>query len=287
MRKKLLLLIIGIVIVAIASILILNLVNRCYYKAIFYEAHGLKKGSKVTMLGIPIGAVRNIELHEDSVIATFWIKNIRLKQGATLSLEPLNIFGDKELVLYTGQGDILPPYSTIYGTPKKGLRETIVSLGIFVDHLDSLIHEMIYLTSDAQRAFDETSQGLGKTISSVQQEAVRTLQDVREIATKTHGMMDKSTSALGATIENLRDVSASLKLLLETADTSFSIGLQALANTTARIDTLTALLVAGKGTAGKLLTSDTLYITIDSTLNSLKELLDDIKKNPAKYFKIF
>lgn len=290
MRKKLhtfIYIIIGIGIIAISSIFILKFIGRCYYKAIFNEAHGLRIGNKVTMLGIPIGAVSNIELYEDSVIAIFWIKNIRLKQGASLSLEPLNIFGDKELALYPGKGTTLPPHSTIYGDTKKGLSETIVSLALFVDHLDSLTHEMIYLTSNAQRAFNETAKGLDKTIASVEKEAVRTFEDVRKITSSTYGMIDKSTADLTATVGNLRDMSAQLKSLLETADTSFNMGLYALAKTMAHLDTLTFFLVTGKGTAGRLLTNDTLYTRIDSTICSLKELLIDIKKNPERYFKIF
>lgn len=285
-RKKLLLFIGGIAII-IAILLSLNSISKYRYRAIFYEAHGLKKGNKVTMLGIPIGKVYDIKLYEDSVIVLFCIKNIKLRQNATLSLEPLNIFGDKELALHPGQGDYIAPNSVIQGSFRKGLRETIVSIGVFVDHLDSLIREMISLTSDVQKTFNYTAQGLERTITSVEQEAVKTLKDVREITTSTQKILSRTTQDFTTTVENLRDISFALKSFLEVADTSFTVGLQALAHTTTKLDTLTSLLITGKGTAGKLLTDDVLYIKIDSTVSSLKELLNDVKKDPPKYFRFF
>ncbi len=45
----------------------------------------------------------------------------------------------------------------------------------------------------------------------------------------------------------------------------------------------------GKGSAGKLLTNDSLYTNLSSSLASLNELLEDMKANPRRYvhFSIF
>jgi phospholipid/cholesterol/gamma-HCH transport system substrate-binding protein len=274
----------GIVAIVLSTRSIVQHAGRHYYVAKFAEAPGLKKGTRVTIRGIQLGAVSSVALTEDTITAVFWIKNADVKEGTHLSLEPRNVFGDRNLVLYPGNGESLPPHSIMYGSAKKGIGETIVSLGSFVNRLDSLAYRMIHLTADAQRSFNETAKGLEHTISSVEKEAIMTLQDVREIASSTHGMLDKSTGDLTATIGNLHVVSQHLRSLLETADTSFTIGLDALARTTSRLDTLTSFLVAGKGTVGKLFTNDMLHAQIDSTLHSLKDLIDDIKENPQKYF---
>ena len=279
------LIIAGVIVFSIISIL--KFTGRHYYKAVFREAPGLKLGNKIFVLGIQVGKVSKIQLYDDSLVATFWVKGTKLKHGTALCLEPKNIFGDKDLILYHGKGDDLPSNSTIYGSYKKGISDAIVSLGSFVDHLDSLTNEMIHLASDAQRAFNETAKGLDKTISTVEREAVTTFKSIREITESTTEMLDKSTSSLTSTVENLRDISNHLKLLLQSADTSLTTGISAIASTTARLDTIASLLIAGKGTAGRLITSDTLYIRIDSTLTSLRELLEDIKKNPQRYLKIF
>lgn len=266
---------------------IIRLTGRCYYRAIFTETPRLEIGDKVTMNGITIGAVRDIELYEDSVISIFWVKNVELKEGTRLILEPLNIFEDMELMLYPGKGNILPLGATIPGTSKKGLGKTIISVGIFVEHLDSLAYKMMHLTSDAQQSFNETAKGLERMIASVEKELITTLKSARKIASSTHGMLDKSTTDLTTTIENLRDISARLKFLVETTDTSFTTSMYAFSKITSRLDTLTSIILAGKGTAGKLLSTDSLYTQIDSTLGSLQELIEDIKKNPKRYFSVF
>ncbi len=43
---------------------------------------------------------------------------------------------------------------------------------------------------------------------------------------------------------------------------------------------------SGDGTAAKLLRDDSLYVTADSTMTSLKRLLDEMRRNPKKYFKL-
>lgn len=284
---KILYIVLAIAIVAVSVIQIIRLTGRCYYRAIFTETPRLEIGDKVTMNGITIGAVKNIELYEDSVISTFWVKNVELKEGTKLILEPLNIFEDMELMLYPGKGNILPPGATIPGTSKKGLGKTIISVGIFVEHLDSLAYKMMHLTSDAQQSFNETAKGLEQMIANVEKELLKTLESARKIASSTHGMLDKSTTDLTATIENLRDMSARLKFLVEATDTSFTTSMYAFSKITSRLDTLVSFLLAGKGTAGKLLATDSLYARIDSTLGSLQELIEDIKKNPKRYFSVF
>ncbi len=284
---KILYIVLAIAIVAISVIQIIRLTGRCYYRAIFTETPRLEIGDKVTMNGVTIGAVNDIELYEDSVISIFWVKNVELKEGTRLILEPLNIFEDMELMLYPGKGDILPLGSTIPGTSKKGLGKTIISVGIFVEHLDSLAYKMMHLTSDAQSSFNETAKGLEQMIASVEKELITTLKSAIKIASSTYGMLDKSTTDLTTTIENLRDISARLKFLVETTDTSFTTSMYTFSKITSRLDTLVSFLLAGKGTAGKLLTNELLYTRIDSTLGSLQGLIEDIKKNPKRYFSVF
>lgn len=284
---KILYTILAIAVIVVSITQILRLTGRRYYRAIFIETPRLEIGDKVTMHGITIGAVSNIKLYEDSVISTFWIKNVELKEGTRLILEPLNIFEDMELMLYPGKGNILPLGATIPGTSKKGLGKTIISVGIFIEHLDSLAYKMMHLTSDAQHSFNETAKGLEQMIANIEEEVIITLKSAKKIASGTHEMLEKSTTDLIVTVENLRDISANLKSLLEATDTSFTTSIHAFSKITSHLDTLTSLVITGKGTAGKLLTTDSLYTQIDSAISSLKELIDDIKENPKRYFSVF
>ena len=52
------------------------------------------------------------------------------------------------------------------------------------------------------------------------------------------------------------------------------------------LNTVLADLQGGRGTLGKLLTTDELHTSLNSTLQSLEELLDDIRENPGRYVTI-
>jgi len=55
---------------------------------------------------------------------------------------------------------------------------------------------------------------------------------------------------------------------------------------TARGEQLLSKVETGEGTLGKLVTRDELYTRADKLLTDVEALVDDVKKNPAKYFKL-
>ena len=55
---------------------------------------------------------------------------------------------------------------------------------------------------------------------------------------------------------------------------------------TARIDTLTTDLKAGKGTAGALLKDQKLYDNLNAAASELRGLVADIRKDPQKYLRV-
>src|SRR2546430_3211150 len=55
---------------------------------------------------------------------------------------------------------------------------------------------------------------------------------------------------------------------------------------TARGEQLLTKVETGEGTLGKLVTRDELYTRADKLLTDVEALVDDVKKNPAKYFKL-
>ena len=52
------------------------------------------------------------------------------------------------------------------------------------------------------------------------------------------------------------------------------------------IQTVTVRVERGEGTLGKLVNDDKLYADLNTSVQSLKSLIEDIKANPKKYLKI-
>ena len=54
-------------------------------------------------------------------------------------------------------------------------------------------------------------------------------------------------------------------------------------NTLGHLDTITTRIEKGEGTMGKLSTDPTLFNNLSASAQSLKEFLDEFRKNPKKY----
>ena len=83
--------------------------------------------------------------------------------------------------------------------------------------------------------------------------------------------------------------SGRLERTLDTAEATFVTADSLMVNLQDSSQRLSAILTeveSGDGTAAKLLNDDSLYVTADSTMTSLKRLLDEMRRNPKKYFKL-
>ena len=91
----------------------------------------------------------------------------------------------------------------------------------------------------------------------------------------------RSRSAVPPTIRWLRGSSAT-SLAMASADTLMDV-MQEAAHS---LNSIIAKLDEGEGTAALMLNDPTLYTTADSTMTSLKRLMDEMRRNPKKYFKV-
>jgi phospholipid/cholesterol/gamma-HCH transport system substrate-binding protein len=58
-----------------------------------------------------------------------------------------------------------------------------------------------------------------------------------------------------------------------------------LTSSTARMDSVMALMQTGRGSLGKLMADSTLYDDTRALMGSMKRLMAEIEKDPKKYFK--
>ncbi len=80
--------------------------------------------------------------------------------------------------------------------------------------------------------------------------------------------------------ENLQQVSANLRIVSEAAASQQASMRRIIANT----DSILARVQAGEGTLGKLTKDTTLYTEAAGAVHSLREMLQDMQRNPRKYF---
>jgi phospholipid/cholesterol/gamma-HCH transport system substrate-binding protein len=86
-----------------------------------------------------------------------------------------------------------------------------------------------------------------------------------------------NSSTIDSTLKNLGEVSDAVAA----ADLKTSLG--SLQSSLRGLDTIVTGISKGEGSAGKLVTNDSLYNNLSNTLYNLDMLLRDMKENPKKY----
>ncbi len=234
------------------------------YRVKFRKIGWVNKGDLVTVMGVPKGRIEDIQLYGDSVIIIAKLEDVRLRRGATATLVSLGIIGQMRLSFTLGNGPPLPDNYTIEGRTQKDMGEVISEMGSFLASSDSLIGYGIQLMNQTSDILKIASQ---KIVSSSQKfdSLVVTLNNLSNYLKLTvnelYPQLKKSVQNADTTVKNLN------KLIAD-------------------VDSLTSVILSEKGTAGKIVNDDSLYIELKNTLKSLRELMDDIKEHPKKYVQI-
>ncbi len=221
--------------------------------ATFPSVTGLKKRDAVRVYGVEKGLVQDIQFKVDHIELILWMdKDVVLYKGASASIKDVAmIAGTKYVEITPGiSGELFTESDTIKGEAGIGMPYAILAkLATKMDNLLSTenVENIVTTLSNIQLATNE----LQSLIRNIKDDLKNTLTSVGEGA------------------ENISAVSKDLQ------------------ETTHRIDEILISLKEGKGTLGKLMTNDSLYLEIENTLRATKELVDDIKEHPKRYLSIF
>jgi phospholipid/cholesterol/gamma-HCH transport system substrate-binding protein len=118
-----------------------------------------------------------------------------------------------------------------------------------------------------------TTQSIDNIIGSKENELKTTLDNI----TRFSQMLSDNSGKISSTFKNLESISDTLAA----ADIYKTIS--NLKTSLEKTSTMIGNLNEGKGSAGQLLTNDSIYSNLNSSLQSLDVLLKDMKANPNRY----
>ena len=243
----------------------------------FANVSGLKRASPVRISGVNVGKVESIEFIDvGKVLVTGSLPpKIRPRVDAEATIVSVTLVGDYAVDFDPGDApELLPPGKVILGTQDLGLSGRALELS---DRADSIL---IGAQSIVNK---ETAAQLRATLTA--------LEGTLKVAERT--MRIYSDSTRGPTAELTRTMAAFRQLSTRLDST---LANPALSRTLSRTDTLTASLASltarfdstisainrGQGTLGKFATDSGLYYDMRELSQSMKELLDELKKHPGK-----
>lgn len=282
----------------------------------FRSVGQLKTGNPVTYRGVPIGAVEAVRFTDRGTVAV----DMRLQPDAPIPEDPVallqasSLFGDWQAALYPAAerpdlaadtsglepGEIpgrslsefseLSEHTSEIAANLRGLTERLelavndssaAQVAGAIRNVNLATGELLGLLRAQRAALDRMAGDVAEAGGTIQ-DASLALQStlVRLDSATAGGRLERMFADAEATTENLSEVSAEwrsagqqLHLTLARADSTLAVANMAIE----RIN-------RGEGTLGLLASDTVLYENTAATIGELRALLEDLKRNPGKYF---
>lgn len=250
----------------------------------FTWGQNLKQGQPVTLAGIRVGYVGNVDLLPDGYLdVRLQIDDDRrIPLGSVATVQPVGIFGDVQVALLPKLGPSPNSYSpgdTVpAGPPTPSIGDVLSrvdSIGGSVNRMTRALElEMVQAGGlrDLRRTMASTA-ALTAQMQAIAAEQSRNL--TATLAAYRRAASSLDSASIGATLENLRATSANVTRLTADLDT-----------TTVRLSGVLGRLERGEGTAGKLLSDTLLYADLRRLVMHTDSILIDLKNNPRKYINL-
>ena len=245
------------------------------------DAGGIRRGDPVRMRGINIGRVYGFDLAPGGgVHITMELEGeYRIPAEASTELLSMGFLGGMVVSVIPGDSDeYVEPGAIIPGTSAGGVLDQAGDLAGDVSDVMGRVQGLLA---------DSTISDVGALMASMRE----LMADLAAVADGQEAEFRTLMQSLQQTAANVEGITGSedWSATLASAEKTMSVleGTSTTVNESAgHLNSLLARLQSDEGTLGKLLTTDELHTSLNSTLQSLEELLDDIRENPGRYVTI-
>jgi len=261
--------------------------------AVYDEVDGLLVGANVMINGLSIGNVTELDFLPNStkILVTLKVKDkLNFSSKSTASIYETGVLGglaisitpvfEKESIIKTGD--------TLKSNVRPGLTELINrQIEPLSRQLQSTITSVDSIFTGASNVLNRQTQEEIKESISVLTSAIKAIKNSSIIIEQT---LTSKNSQINNTIDNFEKISSNLS---NVSDELNSFGLSTLlSNLEVSVDGIGSIvnkLESDNSTIGKLINEDEVYNNLNSSIESLNILINDIKANPKKYvhFSVF
>ncbi len=244
---------------------------------------GLKQGQPVLLVGVNVGYVDQVDLHQDGIlVTTLRIQNdYKVPITSKAAVIPNGIFGDQAVAVTPSKpdprafkrGDTIPVGPSTPGIAQ--LTSKADSIATSVNAVTSALQQQMIAAGgirDLRNAIGSTNR-LVSEFAAIAEEQSRQLSATLTSLRRATGAIDPAK--VDSTVKNLRTASANM------AEMSTQ-----LKETTGKLDMIIAKVDSGNGSAAKLLNDPGAYNDVRQLLQRMDSLVADIKKNPKRYINV-
>ena len=261
--------------------------------AVYDEVDGLLVGANVMINGLSIGNVTELDFLPNStkILVTLKVKDkLNFSSKSTASIYETGVLGglaisidpifERESIVKTGD--------TLMSSVRPGLTELINrQIEPLSRQLQSTITSVDSIFTGASNVLNRQTQEEIKESISVLTSAINAINNSSLIIEET---LTSKNSQINNTIENFEKISSNLSNVSDELN-SFDIS-SLLFNLEVTVDGISSIvdkLDSDNSTLGKLVNKDEIYDNLNTSIESLNILINDIKANPKKYvhFSVF
>lgn len=264
------------------------------YYVVYDQINGLTATNPVEINGYKAGVVQSINFINDKsgrlLVNLSVNKSFKLPENTVAEITTATLIAGMKIRLIFGKGpgvysngDTIPgrlaeSILTKFQTDLDPIKDKLISM---LTNLDSVLASInTIMTPEFSRNvrgsianLNNTTRTLSEVLGSKEAELKSTLSDLAKFSR----MLSDNSGNLSSTMANLKTISDTI------AAADLSGTLTKLKATLQKTAEMIENLNKGKGSAGQLLTNDSLYINLTNSIGSLDLLLKDLKANPKRY----
>ena len=261
----------------------------------YEKVDGLSVSNPVTMNGFKIGKVQKINFNSKDtreLLVDIVIDNdVVFPKTSMAELYETGLIGGKAIAIipdYKNDSTIAINGDFLKGVIKPGLTELVNQILPQVQlQIEAVMKNAEIVLQNINTLFDaETKNELKSSIEDFS----NLTKSLSETSNKISILISKNSENLTNSIENFESASNNIKSITDSLNSddinSITINLNSLIN---NLNSITTSLKNSEGTAGKLISDESIYNNLENATNQLNQLIEDIKLNPGRYinFSVF
>jgi len=259
-----------------------------FYPVLYSNVDGLVPGNPVYVNGLAVGQVKELSLAEgNKVRALLQVDaSVKLTDSTLAKLMDGSLLGGKSIILelkpggrVLKDGDEIKPFvepgltESILEEARpimKGIDKTLTNVNAVLNaenqlKLSKMLTNLEALTRNANALVEINKSVLASSLTNINQLT---------------GSLVQTEKQLKPILQNLEQLSDSLK------NTRLKSTVNQASETLANLDKVIDKINKGKGSMGKLVNDDSLYVHMDKTVKDLDQVFLDLKARPGRYIHI-
>jgi phospholipid/cholesterol/gamma-HCH transport system substrate-binding protein len=267
--------------------------NSKIVSAHYSDVEGLVVGANVTINGMNVGKVKNIDFDSnyEKINVTFSLRNdLAFSNQSKAQLYEAGLIGGKAIAILPvyDQGNVVKSGDVLPSTVKPGLTELVnQQIAPLQDKIEGLLTSADSLFAGVSNVMNyDTQNNLKLALENLSE----TINNVADLTKNMNRIVKQNEKNFKGTMNNLEDTSKNLSQLTDSLNQMpLSATIKNFEQTSASLKTIITKLESGEGTAGKLLNDELLYAKLLGSSEALEALLTDLRENPKNYvhFSIF